>query len=43
MSAMVSSVAAKWRLRIPERVRIHSSVESMRVQISAFVTTRAGR
>ena len=39
----VSSGEAHRRSRIPERVRIHSSEESIMVQISALSTTRRGR
>ena len=39
----VSSADAQRRSRIPERVRIHSSEESIRVQISSLSTTRRGR
>ena len=40
---MVSSGDAQRRSMIPERVRIHSSVESIMVMISALSTTRRGR
>ena len=40
---MVSSGEAQRRSTIPERVRIHSSVESIMVTISALSTTRRGR
>jgi hypothetical protein len=43
IEAIVSSEVAHRRLMIPERVRIHSSEESIRSQISAFVTTFDGR
>jgi hypothetical protein len=43
MSTTDSSGAAKRRETMPVRSRIHSSEESIRSQISAFVTTRAGR
>ena len=43
MSMRVSSGAAKRRVRIPERLWIHSSVESSTSQISSLVTTRSGR
>ena len=42
MSVTVSSAAAKRRLTMPERSRIHSSEESMVWQISSLVTTRVG-
>jgi hypothetical protein len=38
-----SSGAAQRRSMMPDRSRIHSSVESMRSQISSLVTTRSGR
>jgi hypothetical protein len=40
---MVSSSDAQRRSMIPDRVRIHSSEESIIVQISALSTTRRGR
>ena len=40
---MVSSAEAQRRSMIPDRVRIHSSEESIIVQISALSTTRRGR
>ena len=40
---MVSSADAQRRSMIPDRVRIHSSEESIIVQISALSTTRRGR
>ena len=43
MSTTPSSAAAKWRVMMPDRSRIHSSEESMCSQISALVTTRDGR
>jgi hypothetical protein len=43
MSWIVSPGAAKCRVAMPDRVRIHSSVESMCSQISSLVTRRAGR
>jgi hypothetical protein len=43
MSMTLSSGAAQRRLSMPERSRIHSSLESMRSQISALVTTLDGR
>ncbi len=43
MSMTDSSGAAKRRLSMPVRSRIHSSEESMRSQISSLVTTRDGR
>ncbi len=43
MSTTDSSGAAKRRVTMPDRSRIHSSVESMRSQISSLVTMRAGR
>ncbi len=39
----VSPSPAKRRVRMPERVWIHSSVESSTSQISSLVTTRSGR
>ena len=39
----VSCGSAHLRSMIPERVRIHSSLESMWRQISSLVTTRLGR
>ena len=43
MSMTLSSSAAKWRLMMPDRSRIHSSLESILSTISEFMTTRAGR
>ncbi len=40
---IVSSSEAQRRSSMPERVRIHSSVESIMVQISSLLTTRRGR
>src|SRR5665647_773814 len=42
MSTTVSSGAAKRRVMMPERSRIHWSEESMCSQISSLVTTRSG-
>ena len=43
MSMRLSSGPAKRRVRMPDRVWIHSSEESRTSQISSLVTTRAGR
>ena len=43
MSTTVSSGAAKRRLMIPERSRIHSSEESILSMTSELGTTRSGR
>ncbi len=43
MSGTDSPAAAYPRVTMPERDWIHSGVESMCSQISALVTTRAGR
>ncbi len=40
---IVSSGEAQRRSMMPDRVRIHSSVESIMVTISALSTTRRGR
>ncbi len=42
MSMTLSSSAAQCRLMMPERSRIHSSLESILSTISEFMTTRAG-
>jgi len=42
ISSTVSSSVAQRRLSMPERVRIHSSEESIQVQTSSLVTTRLG-
>src|SRR4051794_31202582 len=42
MSAMDSS-SAKCRVAIPDRVRIHSSVDSIGPETSSLPTTRVGR
>ena len=43
MEIRVSSGPAKRRVLIPDRVWIHSSLESSTSQTSSFVTTRSGR
>ncbi len=43
MEWMVSESSANRRVRIPDRVRIHSSLESIGPATSSLVTTRAGR
>jgi 3-oxoacyl-[acyl-carrier-protein] synthase III len=43
ISATVSSGPAQCRVAMPERERIHSSLDSILSTISAFVTTRPGR
>jgi hypothetical protein len=43
MSISDSPSAAYRRVRMPERVWIHSSLESSTSQISSLVTTRSGR